>query len=89
MMNQTILKIKLNIFKKKYDDFFIEFRFDYLKEFTNLDKILEKISNYKKQSIYTLRPTSEGGKFSEKESDKTNSDKKTSFSQTDAIRFRI
>lgn len=62
-------KIKY-IQKEVNDDFFIEFRFDYLKEFTNLDKILEKISNYKKLSIYTLRPTSEGGKFSENESDR-------------------
>lgn len=61
---------KIIYIQKEVDDFFIEFRFDYLKEFTNLDKILEKISNYKKQSIYTLRPTNEGGKFSEKESDR-------------------
>ena len=45
----------------------IEFRFDYLNEFTNLDIILEKISKYQKQSIYTLRPANEGGKFLEGE----------------------
>ncbi len=61
---------KIKYIQKEVDDFLIEFRFDYLNEFTNLDKILEKISNYKKQSIYTLRPTSEGGKFSENESDR-------------------
>ena len=42
---------------------FIEFRFDYLKEYGNLDTILEMISKYKNQSIYTLRPTNEGGRF--------------------------
>jgi len=56
---EIVLKEKVN---------FIEFRFDYLKEFENLDNILERLSKYKKQSIYTLRPTGEGGKFSKEES---------------------
>jgi 3-dehydroquinate dehydratase-1 len=49
---------------------FIEFRFDYLKEFENLDNILERVSLYKKQSIYTLRPISDGGNFSKAESER-------------------
>jgi 3-dehydroquinate dehydratase-1 len=47
---------------------FIEFRFDYLEDFENLNVILENISKYSKQSIYTLRPVSEGGKFAENDS---------------------
>ena len=50
------------------DASFIEFRFDYLKDFGNLDLILEKISKYSKQSIYTLRPITEGGKYAEDDS---------------------
>lgn len=50
------------------DASFIEFRFDYLKDFGNLDLILEKISKYNKQSIYTLRPITEGGKYAEDDS---------------------
>ena len=49
---------------------FIEFRFDYLKEYGNLDTILEMISKYKNQSIYTLRPTNEGGRFPGEESER-------------------
>ncbi len=59
---------KLESILNKDNNVILEFRFDYLIEFTNLDKILEKISKYKKQSIYTLRPIDEGGKFSEGES---------------------
>ena len=44
---------------------FIEFRFDYLKDFDNVESILEKISKYNKLSIYTLRPITEGGKYAE------------------------
>jgi len=44
---------------------FIEFRFDYLNDFENINSILERISKYKKHSIYTLRPVTEGGKFGE------------------------
>ncbi|HZH38472.1 MAG TPA: type I 3-dehydroquinate dehydratase, partial [Bacillales bacterium] len=47
---------------------FIEFRFDYLKDFGSLELILEKISKYNKQSIYTLRPITEGGKYTEDDS---------------------
>lgn len=42
---------------------FIEFRFDYLKDFDNVELFLEKISKYNKHSIYTLRPITEGGKY--------------------------
>ncbi len=47
---------------------FIEFRFDYLKDFDNVELILEKISKYNKHSIYTLRPITEGGKYAEDDS---------------------
>ena len=47
-----------------------EFRFDFLKNFKNIDDILKRISNYKKQSIYTLRPVREGGNFNGKESER-------------------
>ncbi|HEY0580075.1 MAG TPA: type I 3-dehydroquinate dehydratase, partial [Candidatus Nitrosocosmicus sp.] len=49
---------------------FLEFRFDFLEDFSNLDKILESISKYKKQSIYTLRPSYEGGRYSKNEADR-------------------
>ncbi len=49
----------------KEDVSFIEFRFDYLKDFDKVELILEKISKYNKQSIYTLRPITEGGKYAE------------------------
>jgi len=49
---------------------FIEFRFDYLKEYENLDRILETISKYKNQSIYTLRSADEGGHYSRSESER-------------------
>jgi 3-dehydroquinate dehydratase I len=59
---------KIENIHNKDNNVILEFRFDYLNEFTNLNKILEKISKYKKQSIYTLRSIEEGGKFSEGES---------------------
>ncbi len=52
----------------KEDVSFIEFRFDYLKDFDNVDLILEKISKYNKHSIYTLRPITEGGNYAEDDS---------------------
>ncbi len=52
----------------KEDVSFIEFRFDYLKDFDNVELILEKISKYNKQSIYTLRTITEGGKYAEGDS---------------------
>ena len=52
----------------KEDVSFIEFRFDYLRDFDNVELILEKISKYNKQSIYTLRPVNEGGKYAEPDS---------------------
>jgi len=54
----------------QYKHIFFEFRFDYLKDFKNLDEILKKISNYKKQSIYTLRPINEGGNFNGQETER-------------------
>jgi 3-dehydroquinate dehydratase I len=59
---------KIEKILKKDSSVILEFRFDYLNEFTNLEKILERISKYKRQSIYTLRSIDEGGKFSEGES---------------------
>jgi 3-dehydroquinate dehydratase I len=59
---------KIEKILNKDNSVILEFRFDYLNEFTNLEKILEKISKYKRQSIYTLRSIDEGGKFSEGES---------------------
>ncbi len=52
----------------KEDVSFIEFRFDFLKDFDNVELILEKITKYNKQSIYTLRPVTEGGKYAEDDS---------------------
>jgi 3-dehydroquinate dehydratase-1 len=49
---------------------FIEFRFDYLKEYENLNRILETISKYKNQSIYTLRSADEGGHYPRSESER-------------------
>jgi len=54
---------KLVQIQKKDSDILMEFRFDYLQEFSYLEAILEKISKYKNQSIYTLRSINEGGKF--------------------------
>jgi 3-dehydroquinate dehydratase I len=61
---------KIEIIRKEDEHSFIEFRFDYLKEFKNIDKILERISKFKNKSIYTLRPISEGGNFSEGETER-------------------
>lgn len=55
-----------NILKEEAS--YIEFRFDFLKDFDNIELILEKISKYNKQSIYTLRPVNEGGKYAEPDS---------------------
>jgi 3-dehydroquinate dehydratase I len=54
---------KLFQIQKKDSDIIMELRFDYLKEFSYIEDILEKITKYKNQSIYTLRSTNEGGKF--------------------------
>ena len=67
---------ELDIIESKIDSLqkqsisFIEFRFDFLKEYDKLDKILEVISKHKNQSIYTLRPTNEGGQFPRNESER-------------------
>lgn len=61
---------KIETILKEDDRIFLEFRFDYLKESKNFDKILDKISKYKKQSIYTLRSASEGGYFSGEETER-------------------
>ncbi|MDN5844763.1 MAG: type I 3-dehydroquinate dehydratase [Candidatus Nitrosocosmicus sp.] len=41
----------------------IECRFDYLRDFENLDHYLDILSKYKDKCIYTIRPENEGGKF--------------------------
>lgn len=60
---------------------FMEFRFDYLKEYENLDRILGKISKFKNQSIYTLRPANEGGQFPGDESERLNLIKKLAVAE--------
>lgn len=72
LINEKLDEIenKINLVQKNDPHLLFEFRFDYLKDFSVLDEILLKISKYKKQSIYTLRPTYEGGKFSKNESDR-------------------
>ena len=57
-------------FLQKENISFMEFRFDYLKEYGNLGTILDIISKYKKQSIYTLRPSIEGGRFQGEETER-------------------
>lgn len=42
----------------------IECRFDFINDFTRIEHYLELLSKYKDQSVYTLRPENEGGKFS-------------------------
>jgi 3-dehydroquinate dehydratase-1 len=72
LINEKINDIEGQIdhFRKDDPHLFLEFRFDFLDDFSNLDKILESISKYKKQSIYTLRPVYEGGKYSKNEADR-------------------
>jgi 3-dehydroquinate dehydratase-1 len=64
-----IIESKIDSLQKQSISFF-EFRFDFLKEYDKLDKILEVISKHKNQSIYTLRPTNEGGQFPGNESER-------------------
>jgi len=61
---------KLVQIQKKDSNILMEFRFDYLQEFSYLEDILEKISKYKNQSIYTLRSINEGGKFNKGEKER-------------------
>jgi 3-dehydroquinate dehydratase-1 len=72
LINEKINDIEGQIDYIRKDDphLFLEFRFDFLEDFSNLDKILESISKYKKQSIYTLRPAYEGGRYSKNEADR-------------------
>ena len=42
----------------------VECRFDFINDFNRIDHYLHILSKYKNQSIYTLRPENEGGKFS-------------------------
>lgn len=42
----------------------IECRFDFIKHSRQIDRYLQILSKYKNQSVYTLRPENEGGKFS-------------------------
>jgi 3-dehydroquinate dehydratase I len=41
----------------------IECRFDFIKNYGEIDRYLKLLSKYKDQSVYTLRPQNEGGKF--------------------------
>ncbi len=70
--DEEIEKIEkeIEIIQNEDEQALIEFRFDYLKEFKNIDIILEKISKYKNHSIYTIRSTSEGGNFSKGETER-------------------
>src|SRR6476620_12143698 len=61
---------KLIQIQKKDSNILMEFRFDYLQEFSHLEAILEKISKYKNQSVYTLRSINEGGKFNKGENER-------------------
>ncbi len=61
---------KLFQIRKKDSDIMIEFRFDYLEKYSYLDSIIEKISKYKNQSIYTLRSLNDGGKFTQGEKER-------------------
>lgn len=45
----------------------IECRFDFVKNFGKIDNYLNLLSKYKNQSVYTLRPENEGGKFGKDE----------------------
>ena len=42
----------------------IECRFDFIKNYSQIDEYLQLLSKYKDQCVYTLRPENEGGKFS-------------------------
>ncbi len=48
----------------------IEFRFDFLENIDSLDLVIDKILPYKKNSIFTLRKSEEGGKYRGTESDR-------------------
>jgi 3-dehydroquinate dehydratase I len=61
---------KIEKIQKEDNHVFVEFRFDYLKDFNNFEKILDKISKFKKQSIYTLKSANDGGKFLGDESER-------------------
>ena len=63
------IESKIDSLQKQSISFF-EFRFDFLKEYDNLDRILEVISKYRYQSIYTLRSPKEGGQFPKDESER-------------------
>jgi 3-dehydroquinate dehydratase I len=69
LVDEELYEIENKIENVLKDDVsFIEFRFDYLKDFDRVQSILEIISKYNKQSIYTLRPVTEGGKYAEPDS---------------------
>ena len=70
---------KLVQIQKKGSDILMEFRFDYLQEFSYLESILEKISKYKNQSIYTLESINEGGKFNKGEKERIDLMKKSTM----------
>jgi 3-dehydroquinate dehydratase-1 len=72
LLNEKLEDIEKQItyIQKEYESIFFEFRFDFLNDFSKIDEILQIISKYKKQSIYTLRPIYEGGKFSKTDSER-------------------
>ncbi len=82
LVDEELYNIEGKVEKVLMEDVsFIEFRFDYLKDFDNVELILEKISKYNKQSIYTLRPISEGGKYAEPDSERVDLLKKLALAR--------
>ena len=72
LLNEKLddIEKQISYIQKENENILFEFRFDFLKDFSKIDQILQKISKYKKQSIYTLRPLYEGGKFSKTDSER-------------------
>ena len=64
------LEDKLVQIQKKDATLLMEFRFDFINEFSYIEDILDKISKYRNQSIYTLRSINEGGKFTKGEKER-------------------
>ncbi len=82
LIDEELDNIEIIIDSLKKENFsFMEFRFDYLKEYENLDRILGIISKIKNQSIYTLRPTNEGGQFPGDESERVSLLKKLAVAE--------
>jgi 3-dehydroquinate dehydratase-1 len=72
LLNEKLddIEKQISYIRKEDENLLFEFRFDFLKDFSKIDEILQTISKYKKQSIYTLRPIHEGGKFSNPDSER-------------------